>query len=219
MSAATAEAPPVDLARVRALDEFLKDAGVARLQREHLTGRAAFDVDLVPPELRRWVATFPERLWKGGSVLLCGPVGSGKTLSACWVLAEVWRRAVVGEDGYPRGGRTPSCAFGRATDFRLAARERSYTHLRAMRRAQVLVLDDLGLEADPQGLTATDVDELIDIRWAEKRCTIVTSNLRGEAEEGPSFSARYPRAASRLLDARGPGLVELVRGDMRRISP
>lgn len=202
----------------RVVDAYLARAHVPRVHREPLTGRARFLLELVPDSLRTWESTLGSMVWVGGSALLCGPPGVGKTLAATWVLAGIIRRAVIDEFGEPRTGRCASVCFARVADLRQIVRERAWERLREIERAQALVLDDAGLESDPDGRTAADVDELIDRRWADRRVTIVTTNLLADGDP-LSFRARYARAFSRLADARGPGVVEIVREVDLRLTP
>lgn len=112
-------------------------------------------------------------------LLLMGTPGTGKTLATAPALA-----------GRP-GEFVRAVELARLSSFDREDRKR----LEAAQRARVLVLDDLGAEMLHDGWKPT-LDELVDIRWGERRRTIITTNLDTEA-----FRARYgSRIADRLRD-------------------
>jgi len=63
-----------------------------------------------------------------------------------------------------------------------------------MRAAGLLVLDDVGIEHSPGGYAASRITDVLEHREANRRPSIVTTNLTGE-----EFKAKYgQRIASRL---------------------
>jgi DNA replication protein DnaC len=111
-------------------------------------------------------------------LLLMGSPGAGKTVACTEVLAN--------------GG-----AFFRAIEL---ARLSSFAaedkrQLAVAQGCSALVLDDLGAEMLHDGWKPM-LDELIDIRWGERRRTIITTNL-----DSPTFKSRYgERIVDRIRD-------------------
>lgn len=197
----------------RALSAFLTTAGVPLVHRELLSSSNLFDVSLIPPECSDWIRDVRTRKDLRGSLLLCGPPGAGLTTTACWLLAEYWKRSLCDHIGIEIDHADGICRFIRVSDFRRSGIERDRTLFASARAARLLVVDDVGSEVDTHGYTASDLEELIDRRWAEGLATIVTTNLLPDGD--PSFRSRYPRAYSMLADARGPGVVSIIRDDLR----
>lgn len=131
----------------------------------------------------------PGLLW----LALLGSVGQGKTVAAAYVARELLARR--GLNNGPTASETQFCAFVRATTFaRLSAYQVDdkayFEHLCGVR---LLVIDDLGTET-LAGMSQAHFEELMDVRYAEKRRTVITSNL-----EPAAFNARYHgRIADRL---------------------
>jgi DNA replication protein DnaC len=176
----------VQAARERAIahSERVRTGHRARVMREagfpERAMLAAEAADMAAPALEAMRVRF------GGDdrtiVVLAGAAGIGKTVAACWWTLNRSERA-------PR--------FVRATTFAAASR-----YQRAERAdwlsAGVLVLDDLGSEyADAKGSLLTDLDELVDAFYGDRRHLIITTNVPGR-----EFPARYgERIASRIREA------------------
>jgi DNA replication protein DnaC len=206
-----------EAATPRALEHWLAACGVELRMRGQ-----ALRAELVPAELREWARGFPGSL-AGASALLSGSPGGGKTCSAVWLLAELYRRGEVrGSDGY-RGTHwsAPAARFVPASDLFAACFDREQRKpLEQLERAEVLVVDDWGLPYESDWVLA-QLDRLIDRRWSRLLPTIVTTNLTPELPEdharyGDTFAGRYPRIYSRLCDSSGPGVIGIDRGDLRR---
>lgn len=139
------------------------------------------------PRIAEWA-----RCLAGGSrrnLILTGLVGAGKTWTA-WKAAET---AV-------RGGYEELVAITTAARFRrviapATAEPREFTRYCA---AGLLVLDDVAALR----LSEWDLDhlaELTDIRWSEKRPTVITSNKSNLRELlGPRISSRLQHNALRV---------------------
>lgn len=187
---------------------WLDEIGVPRLFRE-----LRYREELLPEAVRAWGDRIPEVLDEGGGMLLAGGAGGGKTAAGVWLLRRLWAR--TGHTGARRSGR-----FLRAADVMLAIQTPeavTRADLRYWAQVDLLVIDDW--RAQMPGWVADGLDDLVDRRHADLRPTIVTTNLPAgvEAEEHiQGFERLFPRAASRLLDARGGGLVLVVREDLRR---
>jgi len=135
--------------------------------------------------VRGYVERLDENLRRGEGLLLKGPVGNMKTALAVAVLQEVLARG--------RTGLKVTLVSLMNTLFVLKARDRErwaeYEGL--LRTADLLVLDDLGVE-DTEGWVRTQVDSIITERHERRRALIATTNL-SQAELKGSY-------AERLLD-------------------
>lgn len=122
---------------------------------------------------------------KPGIVVLSGPKGCGKTVAATWLAVQT-----------ARATKQPS-TFLRASAFLAAGRfDREARALWA--GASRLVLDDLGMEyADAKGSFLADLDELIDVFYADLRTLVITTNCSLDV-----FSERYgERIRDRLRES------------------
>lgn len=113
-------------------------------------------------------------------LVLSGGVGTRKTGSACWALIE-------------RPGRfVTSSAL-----YRLSVCRKDADQYKATRRAQVLVVDDLGCEYRDKGWFVGEINDIVNERYADCKKTIITTNL-----DGPAFKERYcDRVADRIWEA------------------
>jgi DNA replication protein DnaC len=193
--------------RPEAITNWLESAGVGRRHRE-----LRIHPELVPASLRAWADGFPDSL--GGSALLAGNAGTGKTVTARWLLEQAYRSGSASSSRWvcPRGIFITAAAL-----FNAVFAKRPLDELELV---ELLVLDDVGAPHE-SGWPLGVLDALIDTRWRECRSTIVTSNLlpRPKLEQAEpdqtTFRGRYPRVYSRLCDASGPGLVVFAREDLR----
>lgn len=113
-------------------------------------------------------------------LVLSGPKGCGKTVSATWWAAQ----------------RRDRVRFLRASTFAASSRYDD-REARAVWFSSALVLDDLGAEfADCKGSFLSDLDELVDVFYSDMRPLVVTTNCNLE-----QFRERYgERIADRLRE-------------------
>lgn len=129
-------------------------------------------------------------------LVLSGAPGCGKTTAAAWWALR--RRAP-----FP---------FLRATAFAASSRYDRETRAEWF-TAPALALDDLGAEyADSKGSFLTDLDELVDVFYADRRPLIITTNCTGR-----EFVDRY---GTRITDRfRECGTWVVVEGSSLRKKP
>jgi DNA replication protein DnaC len=125
---------------------------------------------------------------------LFGPTGLGKTVAAAYVFREAAR--AISPD-LPTGTPEP-LVWVQGPDFtRVSAfSPEDERKLKAMRSAQLLVVDELGDEATNIGVAA--VRDVLMHRESQGRRSVLTSNLRPEV-----FRERYGAALWDRLDKRG----------------
>lgn len=134
--------------------------------------------------------------WIGGKQLflvLSGPTGCGKTVAACYALLMRERSGLFVYAG------------------KLAQRSWYEEGIwRELETKDLLVIDDLGQEPlEKSGVTSAKIDTLLTIRDAEKRRTVITTNLASD-----EFSTRY---GGRVLDRiKGAGRWFMDPGDSMR---
>lgn len=178
------------------------------------------DERLLPPEVMTWAENLPGSARGIGGMLLAGPTGSGKTFAAAWMLQQLHATTWFKENGeevgpFERiGARFIRCHDAINAIARRNKNQDDRASLRAWAEVDVLVIDDWPEEV--VGWIVDSLEDLVDRRYAEELLTIVTTNAVAGVEGANTFEGRYPRAASRILDARGPGLVVLNRGSLRR---
>ncbi|MGH3923624.1 MAG: ATP-binding protein [Pseudonocardiaceae bacterium] len=154
------------------------------------------DARVTVVEVAAWVnglivtasATKMTRVQHGGSLLLLGPTGTGKTWQAYGVL-----RALADSGVY--------CDWTMVTAPDLFASLRPRAGVDSERvyerylGAKLLVIDDLGAQKDSEW-TEEYLGRLIDARWRDELATLITSNVPATA-----FSVRFgTRITSRLGD-------------------
>ena len=197
------------------LDAFGTRAGIPAIYRRKTL--ADFDgtanaraKQIMAAYIDRWGSTGPGA--PPPFAFLVGQVkGSGKTLLACITMTELYRLHGV------RGSfwTVPDLLQALRDTYSQSRREDGTTAftalLNALRRRELLVLDDLGVEA-PTAWAMEQLYTIFDSRYAAARPTIVTSN-----ESRETLIAQLGRIASRLSDTR---LSEVVRfeGPDRRLD-
>lgn len=141
---------------------------------------------------RAYVETWPEQCRKGGSLVLTGLTGNGKSHLACAI-----GNAVIAE-------HLCTVAFGTLSDYGMEIRS-TYSSARGgrtelqvvqtLRSVDLLVIDDIGAQ-DTSDAERKLLFALIDGRWRDDKATIVTSNLN--TQELTKFIG--VRAMERLTD-------------------
>jgi DNA replication protein DnaC len=98
---------------------------------------------------------------EGGLLVLGGPAGSGKSFAASHAIAE-------------RGGMfVPAADLARPLNYEPGESD----PIAAMKRARVLVIDDVGDEHSPGGFAGSMIRELVRHREHDELPTIITTNL------------------------------------------
>lgn len=176
----------------RAEAERQRRAGDARARREGLelggfplrAIEAVRDLAETPAVVRAKRFLENDRSAGKGLLVLSGGVGAGKSVAATWLARETSFKPV----------------FMRAATFAASGRYDRETRER-WQDARMLVLDDLGAEyADAKGSFLVDLDELLDLFYAERRLLVITTNL-----DAKGFKTRYGgdegRIVSRIREA------------------
>lgn len=174
-------------------------AAASRLERSGVGQRAlaaaaeAQDTEALAA-VKRWLGD-TSSTW----LVLCGPKGTGKSVAATWAV----RHAIT-------TGST--AAFRRASELaKLSGFDAGAAELEALKRVDLLVLDDVGTEQLNDWARA-QLHELVDYRHEAYGRTVLTSNLRWRGEGG--LEARLgERVADRIAQA---GMVMQVAGPSRR---
>lgn len=143
---------------------------------------------------RAFVDTWPEQCTKGGTLLLLGRCGTGKSHLACAIANTVIAQHMS------------TVCFGTVTDYSREVRstfsskrgttEKEVMHL--LRSVDLLIVDEVGAHRGTEHEMSMLFD-IIDGRWRDEKATIVISNLNASALE--EFIGE--RAMERLRD-RGP---------------
>lgn len=117
----------------------------------------------------RYVATWPERKALGQGIVLSGAVGTGKTMVAAAMAHDLVERAV-------------RVAFLTVTELqrRLKHWDTAESFLETCKECDLLVLDDFGAERVTEW-AASNLFDLVDARYQDKRPVILTTNLGGKA--------------------------------------
>lgn len=161
--------------QLRAPREAVLARGVPELHVRHVYDKAPMPCDAL-----EYVEGF--LLSATTLLVLSGGVGTRKTGSACWALTQKPGRYVTADD------------LGRLA----AARdEEGQVEYRRTKKAQLLVIDDLGGEfLDDKGWFFRVFNGLIDLRYSQCLKTIITTNL-----DPKQFSANYgQRVADRIRE-------------------
>ena len=139
------------------------------------------------------------RLHKGDGLLLveAGEPGRGKSIAAAWVLSRRWGLWV----------NAPELAVPPRKE---EEEQGKLTLDERMRKAEVLVLDDVGIEHSPSGYAASRIVAAIEWREAELKATLVTTNLSSQ-----EFRTRYGERIASRIDGDALGFVTCGGADLR----
>jgi DNA replication protein DnaC len=121
-------------------------------------------------KVKNYVAGLEENLRKGRGLVLYGPVGTGKSHLAAAVYWEAKRK------DYSAVFNTVSSLMDRLDKARLDSRESEFDLLELLKVADLLILDDLGVEVKSDR-SAKRIYEVIAGRYSTNRATIITTNL------------------------------------------
>ena len=196
-------------------DEALKELeDLAELRRSQARIRATLMSARAPERCIREILDIPDDTSATEAVktlmasdkmflLLSGSPGCGKTLAACMALRE------------PYGMFARAVEVSRFSLFDRADRDA----FDSLKRARVLVLDDLGAEMLHDGWRPA-LDELIDVRYGAMRKTILTTNLPPTSEDEAKVASFRGRYGSRIADRiRHDGFVEKCGDKSLRVRP
>jgi DNA replication protein DnaC len=150
-------------------------------------------------------------------LVLAGPVGTGKTFAACAFLDESAEKQGTTGAGEWITYEAPS--FGRFVSARAIASadsfgEKAQAYWRDLRKADRLVIDDLGSEThDSTGRSMSNLVGLLTDRHADDAKTLITTNLTAER-----FRTTYcAHDGGRLWDrVRSAGVYREFTGQSRR---
>lgn len=183
---------------------LLRDFGVSRRLREQ-----RIDERLIPKACTHWL----HKAADGGSMILAGPPGSGKTTVAVWCLRALCLNRIRQGIGAPRA------KYLKARELYHAVFRRDIAVIGEAEKAHVLVLDDWGA-AYEHAWPLSELEGIIDRRWEERLPTIVTTNMNPHGGEH-SLSELLPRSYDRLTGEPGPGVVIIDRRSLRqrRVMP
>ena len=174
--------------------------------RKYLSAIQRLALDSMPREIpklfRTEVANADEtlavsgaRMWNGnGFLYLYGATGTGKSFAAAWRVYMDIRSAIERVWDRPEEWKRNASSGARWFSAFAVCLERS--NLYEAENAGFLVLDDLGCEMKSPG-NAAILNELVAVRYNEKRPTIITSNCNL-----PELENRYmPRMYERIIQS------------------
>lgn len=138
------------------------------------------------------------------SLLIWGPTGRGKTLMAAATIVELERKWPLGKYAY-----WPLAELGLARSWAIDAGEAD--PLQRLLRANLVVIDDLGVENPKSAYTLEALQVLVDRRWRDCKPLIVITNLvvGGDDDEfqeryGPRVVRRFLGEQARIIKVTGP---------------
>lgn len=189
--------------RSRDMVAWLHHAGAAM---NHL-----LDVDAIPDGIRAAAVAIRDGLPAHG--LIAGPVGTGKTVAAKWLIASLWDAGGWDDPEFPSKWmprcsalRLPCVAIQRAV-YNPAGGELQ----RKIDNVRLLVIEDVRWLPDSAWRLADEMHAIVDHRVDRGLSTFVTTNMLP-----PEFQGAYEPIYSRLAHAR-PGLV-VMKGEDRRAA-
>lgn len=140
-----------------------------------------------------------------GWLVLMGTYGVGKTHLAYAIAGELLKRAVP-----VYAASVPEMLGMIRNGFRDAQGMDAEARLQALRRVEVLVLDDWGTEKGSDWVGET-MFQVLNHRYNERMATVITTNLTPA-----QLTARDARLASRLMDRNLSKWMIMNAGDYRR---
>lgn len=162
----------------------------------------------IPKLFRTEVATADEtlavsgaRMWNGsGFLYLYGATGTGKSFAAAWRVYHDIRKRLEKVWDSPWEWRAAAASSARWFSAFAVCLERS--NLYEAQNAGFLILDDLGCEMKSPSNAAV-LNELIGVRYNEKRPTIITSNCDLAELQSRYMSRMYERIiqSNSVIDA------------------
>mgnify|MGYP001297543937 CR=1 FL=1 len=160
---------------------------------------AGYTWDGIPEPERSRIRAWTERA-PLPSLLLVGPAGVGKTASAAVAIRTIVARhdvqLMVATIHYVD-------ALELLCDDHPSEEQSEQLHV--LRRADILLLDDLGAGGRRPVWQMSKLEALLDTRWDYRRCTVVTTNVPSDRELEEIIG--YP-AQSRLTDASQSVVIE-----------
>jgi DNA replication protein DnaC len=150
--------------------------------------------------LRVYCDTLPARVRSGEGLVIAGQPGSGKTSMLALIATEaVHRMRAAADKGFP--GERPS--YYPKGDVSYVKSARLFDDLFHDKQdwhrpvAAILLIDDLGTEWRSEGCWVK-FNTLIDDRWAERRSTVITTNLGlKQLAEDPAMERMISRLSQR----------------------
>ena len=185
-----------------------------------------FDPEQVPEGVIERLDRWAEVAFTGASMILSGPVGSGKTMAAVYAMGEAYRHAAHVVADYDAGQEpqwsAPTLLFVKANALYAAVfRQGRYPDtsegvgcLLQAREVGLLVIDDFGAPYDTEWPMA-EMDHLIDRRYDAMLPTVLTTNLH-PTDGSKTLLKEWPRVVSRLSQLPGPGAVVMDQKDQRK---
>jgi hypothetical protein len=145
-----------------------------------------------------------------GILVLCGGVGTGKTLAAAWWLSHVRGRALTIHEAVRVYTRWKRATY---------KPEQAEEALERIARIDCLVLDELGQESDSDAETAREVLHwIVDRRQSARRRTLIITNLTSSDLGARFVRGDYDGRTADRLKAHGQ-VVEVAGESMRRRRP
>ena len=184
--------------------------------------RTPFDEGLLPEGVHDQLDLWAEAAFKGASMILSGPVGSGKTMAAVYAMGKAYYGAahvIADYDAYeaPRWF-APTMLFVKAHELYAAVFARKNlegaSKLSEASCVSLLVIDDFGAPYDTEWPMA-EMDALIDRRYDAMLPTVLTTNLH-PTDGSKTLLKEWPRVVSRLSQHPGPGVVVMDQKDQRK---
>jgi DNA replication protein DnaC len=189
-------------------EHFTDDRGVVWVRRivtpqdgMRWAGVPEFFWSFAPEPAKTRSVELMQALLDGGGLLLVlsGGTGCGKSTACAWALsrrAGLWVHA-------PDLAKPDQVELDEFGTRKLSLDDR-------MRAAGLLVLDDVGIEHSPGGYAASRITDVLEHRQANKRPSVVTTNL-----ESSEFRDRYGGRIASRLNGDALGWQQIVDQDMR----
>lgn len=138
--------------------------------------------------MKRYVANFPRMLESGKGLMLCGPVGTGKSYAA----------ACVANALIDAGTPCMMTNFSRLVNVINNSFEGRQKYIDSLNDFDLLIIDDLAAERDTEFMSE-QVMTIIDARYRAGLPLIVTTNITAQELSGTT-DIRRQRVFSRLIE-------------------